>query len=74
MAEVHMTAAQFRKLGVDPKLGSTRTVKRPSKQRREARGNYHTTCKSCGEDFTTRASEDEHLNRTRHANYLLVLD
>lgn len=61
-----ITAAQARALGVDPKLGSKRRV------RRTAKGPYHTRCKVCQEDFHRQVDEDRHLAETGHKNYLLV--
>lgn len=63
-----ITAAQARKLGIDPSIGKKRRV------RRTARGPYLTKCKACGEVFTSRADEDRHLDETRHTNYLLILE
>lgn len=63
-----LSAAEAKKLGIDTKVGAKRRV------RRSAKGPYHTVCKCCGEHFHQRAAEDEHLDRTRHPNYLLVWD
>jgi len=61
-----ITAAQARKLGIDPALGAKRRVTRTAK------GPYLTRCTTCGEVFTTRTAEDNHLNQTRHGNYRLI--
>lgn len=41
--------------------------------RRKAKGDYHTICVLCREEFRTVASEDRHLNETGHGRYALVL-
>lgn len=64
---VRITAAQARALGVDPKIGRTRTVKRAVKGTP-----YHTQCVTCGEEFTIQAAEDRHLAATRHFRYRLL--
>lgn len=61
-----LSAAEAKALGLDVKG-------KPARQRRTARGSYHTVCHSCGEEFTTQASEDRHLTATRHARYELVI-
>jgi hypothetical protein len=61
-----MTAKQAAALGIIPKQ-KTRTT------RKTAKGPYHTVCVACGEEFHTLASEDRHLNTTKHGNYRLVL-
>lgn len=44
-----------------------------TRQRKVAKGAYHTACISCGVEFNTRAAEDRHLDETHHARYELVL-
>ena len=64
-----ITAAEARKLGIDvPAAKKTRTTRRTVKG-----APYFTICKACGMEFRTVASEDRHLNETRHARYELVL-
>jgi hypothetical protein len=66
---IKLTEAQARKLGIETKLGAKRTVKR------NAKGDYHTVCKTCGEHFQGHgaiAREDAHLRATHHARYALV--
>ena len=41
--------------------------------RKTGRGPYRTRCKTCGEVFTTAASEDRHLTATHHVRYELIL-
>ena len=63
-----ITAAEARKLGIDPKVGRTRTT------RRTAKGvEYRTRCCVCDEIFESRKAEDQHLERTQHARYALLL-
>jgi hypothetical protein len=75
---VRLTAAQAKKLGVFDQ-GPADTfpdIKPPKKRttRRTVKGApYFTICKACGMEFRTVASEDRHLNETRHARYELVL-
>jgi zinc-finger of acetyl-transferase ESCO len=61
-----ITAAEAKKLGIDVK-GKKRTT------RKVAKAAYLTVCKTCGERFTTAASEDRHVHDTHHARYELVL-
>ena len=63
---VKLTAAQARALGLD--AGKQRTTKRVVKG-----GGYHTRCEACGDEFTTAASEDRHV-QAGHARFSLVLD
>jgi len=65
-----MTAAEFRKLGV---TGEVRQAKVRTTGRVAKGAPYHTICKVCGEIFHTQASEDRHLEETKHGNYRLVL-
>ena len=67
MAAARLTAAEARRLGIDPGPARRST-------RKVARGApYHTRCKTCGEEFTTEASEERHLVAEHHARYELVL-
>jgi hypothetical protein len=69
MAGNPMTArlsnADLRRLGLVPDKKRT--------TRRTAGGPYHTICVLCRQEFTTRASEDRHVNETGHPRYALVL-
>ena len=69
MAEpVRMTTAEFRA------LGATGTELRPAKVRttkKEAAGPYRTRC-TCGQEFTTIASEDRHVS-LGHNRFGIVL-
>lgn len=62
-----ITAAQARALGIDPKVGRTRTTQRAAKG-----FPYRTQCTTCATIFDTRAAEDRHVNETRHGNYRLL--
>lgn len=62
-----ITAAEARKLGIDTKLGRTRTTSRTAKGVK-----YHTRCTKCGEEFTTQAAEDRHVDEFKHARYQLL--
>lgn len=61
-----MTEAQARKLGLKPKG-------KPAKDRRGAKGPYKTRCATCGEIFTGRKAEDDHLASTGHHRYELEM-
>lgn len=60
----HLTPAQARKLGIDvpdaPKVRQTRKA---------LPGHGTSTCCTCGEVFTTIASEDRHVKATLHPRY-----
>lgn len=62
-----ITAAEARKLGIDPKVGRTRTTSRTAKGVK-----YHTRCIQCSEEFTVQAAEDRHVDETRHTRYELI--
>jgi len=56
-------------------LGLSAPDAKPAKKRttrKTGSGPYHTRCKTCGEEFTTAASEDRHVHETHHARYELV--
>jgi hypothetical protein len=61
-----MTHQQAEALGIVPRK-KTRTT------RRTAKGPYHTVCTTCDEQFHTIASEDRHLEETKHRNYRIVM-
>lgn len=60
-----LTEREAAALGLIPK-------KAPRRTRQEAGGPYHTICLECAQQFVTIASEDRHLNETRHVNYRVV--
>lgn len=67
MVVVQVSEAQARKLGIDvPKT-------RPKRDRRTARGPYHTRCHTCLDEFTTQASETRHNAEAGHCRFDLVL-
>jgi hypothetical protein len=59
-----LSHAELRRLGLAAPKRTTR---------RTAPGPYHTICVLCSAEFTTRASEDRHVNETHHPRYALVL-
>ena len=65
-----MTVAEARALGLLDKIADAKPVK--VRSRRTARGPYFTVCATCGTEFHTQASEDRHLNETRHARYEII--
>ena len=65
-----MTAAQARKLGID--LTKGKPVPATKRERSTNTGKYHTRC-TCGEEFTTAASEDRHVSNG-HNRYQLILE
>ena len=67
MTAARLTAAEARRLGLDP--GPARTGRTT---RKVARGPYHTRCRTCGEQFTTEASEERHMVAAHHARYELL--
>ena len=79
----HLTAAEARALGIDPKRG--RAIARQAindvideargkrTTRKTAPGPYRTVCHDCGEVFTTRAAEDRHVTDAQHWRYELDL-
>lgn len=73
MAEVHLTAAQARALGLSaPEGRGVRRKAKPVRKRKPKRA-YHTRCTTCGEEFRSAAAEERHLDEHRHARYELVL-
>jgi hypothetical protein len=62
-----ITAAQAKALGIDVPTKKKRTT------RKTGVGPYHTRCRTCGEEFTTMASEDRHVHDFHHVRYDLVL-
>jgi hypothetical protein len=62
-----ITAAEAKRLGIETKVGRTRTTSRTAKGVK-----YHTICVECGEEFTVQAAEDRHVDDTRHARYALI--
>lgn len=67
-----ITPAQARALGISPVAGSP-SAGRKVKRRAVAKGvAFHTECLTCGTEFHTEASEDRHVNETRHARYRLI--
>lgn len=68
MPAAHLSASEAKRLGLDVPASSGRTT------RHHASGPYHTICATCSEEFTTYASENRHVDATRHARYVLVLE
>ena len=64
----HLSESEARALGISAPRG------RAPKDRRTAKGPYLTVCKTCGEEFTTMASEDRHLKETKHIRYYILID
>jgi hypothetical protein len=64
-----LTTAEARALGLPAPRSAPRTTRRTVKGAK-----YLTRCKTCGEEFTTVASEDRHLKATHHARYDIVLE
>jgi hypothetical protein len=64
---VNVTPAQARAMGAAVPAGR-------KKDRSTAKGPYLTICKTCGEQFTTMASEDRHLKETKHIRYEIVIE
>jgi hypothetical protein len=66
---VHLTPAEARRLGLDTTPARKRTT------RKEATGPYHTRCTKCGDEFTSVAAENRHLDADpSHLNYLCVIE
>jgi hypothetical protein len=59
-----LSNADLRRLGLVPDKKRT--------TRRTASGPFHHRCVTCGEEFTTDASETRHLNAERHYRYELL--
>ena len=67
VSAARLTAAEAKALGVDVTTKSRTT-------RRTVKGvPYLTICKTCEMEFRTLASEDRHVEATKHARYELVL-
>ena len=64
-----LSAAEAKALG----LTSTSAAKKRTTRRTAKGGPYHTRCRTCGEEFTTAASEDRHVHDTHHVRYDLVV-
>jgi hypothetical protein len=62
---VRLTPEQARALGLDTKARRKTT-------RKTAEGKYHTRC-NCGEEFTTAAAENRHV-QPGHQRFTLVLN
>jgi hypothetical protein len=66
---VRLTAAEAKRLGIDAPVARKRTT------RKEADGPYHTRCIVCGDEFTTVASENRHLDANPdHNRYLCIFE
>lgn len=73
---VRLTRAEAELLGV---LRNAKAQPAPppaprKRRRRTAPGPYHTVCVYCAAIFTTAASEDRHVEDTRHGRYQLILE
>ena len=59
-----MTAAEYQALN---QTGKPRTT------RKEAAGPYHTVCKTCGQEFRTKAAESHHVVDEHHFRFEVVM-
>ncbi|HSV39796.1 MAG TPA: hypothetical protein VLI04_13650 [Nocardioidaceae bacterium] len=66
MGELHLTRKQAEALGLN---GGDKHPRAKQPRKRKPKRAYHTRCTTCGEEFTTEASEERHLASAHHARY-----